>query len=241
MHILNQCITPTGTMIRLVAIVMLLVGATFSYNFQDPYFNDLLLEDLMVLQGRPAWTKTTAKDENQLHYTCCDYLNEENFNKLQQTQIVCYVENALLSTAKTKSGRMVDPVDMFSCDRLTKIKEQFICASDCVARKENITDDSGNLLGSDVLAPFVSQYYAQDVFKDGQIKEFIDACLEETKAPTTDSSSKCNPSSAEFGYCMWRKTILSCPAERQDTSPACENLRDKLLYQEAKYLSDEAP
>ncbi|KXJ81606.1 hypothetical protein RP20_CCG018600 [Aedes albopictus] len=208
------------------------------------YFqNDLLLEDLMVLQGRPALTtRASDSEESQLQYTCCDYLNEENFSKLQQTQIVCYVEHTLLSATKTKSGRAVTPVDMFSCDRLSKLKEQYICAAYCVARKENITDGSGSLLGPDILVPFVSQYYAPEVFSDDQIKEFVDTCLGEQKtddAETTPTNAKCNPSSARFGYCMWRRTILSCPTERQDTSPACDNLRDKLLYQEAKYLSDE--
>ncbi|EAT42363.1 AAEL006105-PA [Aedes aegypti] len=225
-------------MIRVLLFLTFFVGATLSYDFKDPYFNDFLLEDLMVLQGRPALKKASDSEESQLQYTCCDYLNEENFSKLQQTQIVCYVENSLLSATKTKSGRAVSPVDMFSCDRLDKLKQQYICASDCVARKENITDDSGNLLGSEVLVPFVSQYYAPEVFQDEQIKEFVDTCLGESKTDET-VANKCNPSSARFGYCMWRKTILSCPNERQDTSPACDNLRDKLLYQEAKYLSDE--
>ncbi|XP_062556152.1 uncharacterized protein LOC134220993 [Armigeres subalbatus] len=227
---------------RFLLLSTFLIGATICYDFEDPYFNDLLLEDLMVLQSRPALTRSSEDGESQLQYTCCDYLNEENFNKLQQTQIVCYVENTLLSAMKTKSGRAVSPVDMFSCDRLTKLKEQYICAADCVARKENITDSSGNLLGADVLVPFVTQYYAPEIFTSEQIKEFVDICLEGTAVEiSTAPDGKCNRSPAQFGYCMWRRTILSCPAERQDTSPACDNLRDKLLYQEAKYLADETP
>ncbi|XP_058460137.1 uncharacterized protein LOC131435890 [Malaya genurostris] len=227
-------------MLKLVICLSFLAFAA-SYDFKDSYYNEILLADLldgddslMVFDRYKRSTTEIADDKckRQHKHKCCNDSNGENLDKIKDLKRQCFTE--VKSKDRSEQGA-TEPIDMFSCEKVNRVKQDVLCALECVANKKNAVDANGNLLEPAVLIPFVKENFAADPWQEPLIPGFVDSCLQEVAEKKTKPSSeetRCNPASAQFGYCMWRQFTLACPKERQETSKKCDKVREKLLNNE---------
>lgn len=144
---------------------------------------------------------------------------------------------------------------MFSCEKVNKTKDEYVCVSECVGKKMNIVscavhydnpfnfinirfcvqlDAAGKLIDAAAIAHVknevsVSQWQ-KDVSESVAIK-----CLAEAKNVTAGKSEtadtaekKCSSAGLKFGHCLWREFTKACPKEMQSDSKKCSSLREKL-------------
>ncbi|XP_055625284.1 uncharacterized protein LOC129767974 [Toxorhynchites rutilus septentrionalis] len=226
-------------MLKLVLCLSFL-GLVASYDFQDSFYNEALLEDLldgdtltpMDRFKRSAADATEEKNrcEGRRHHKhkCCNDDNTENLEKMRDLKKQCFAE---IRAARENAARGAsESVDMFSCERVNRTKGDLVCAMECVGRKKNVVDAEGNLLEPSILVPFVKENYAADAWQEPLVAGFVDTCLKEVAEKSAKPSGKeyrCNPSASHFQYCMWRQSTLACPKEKQDTSRKCIRARER--------------
>ncbi|EDS42865.1 odorant-binding protein [Culex quinquefasciatus] len=224
-------------------ICLAFLGLVAAYDFKDSFYNELLLEDLLdsedVLTSADRFRRSPAmadpaddKCKKQHHkHKCCNDANTDNLDKIRDLKKQCFSEQK----TKERSARgMIDPVDMFNCEKMNKTKQDLICAIECVGRKKSILDKDGNLLEATKLVPFVKENFAADPWQEPLVEGFVDTCLKEVaeKMAAKTEEFRCNPASSHFGYCMWRQTTMACPKEKQEQSKKCEKIREKLANNE---------
>ncbi|XP_058065413.1 uncharacterized protein LOC131215050 [Anopheles bellator] len=221
-------------MLKLVLFVGL-VGLAVAYDFQDPYYNQILLEDMLeasedsVLLGRFRRSAGDSLDEkcSRRSHKCCNDDNVENVDKIKELKRQCFAEQRL--------KRKEEPVDMFSCERVNKTRKDVNCAMECVGRKKNIVADDGSLLEDKVLE-FAKTEIAPEEWLAPLVAGFVDTCIKEVKEKSVKSpreSGQCNPEASAFGYCMWRQISTACPKEKQIVSRRCDRIREKLANKES--------
>ncbi|XP_055535876.1 uncharacterized protein LOC129724754 [Wyeomyia smithii] len=224
-------------MIKLL-IVLSLFGLVACYDFKDPFYNELLLDELvdndLVTNDRikRAASETTEDKCKRQRHRCCNDANGENWDKIKDLKKQCYAE--VRSKDRTERG-MADPIDMFNCEKLNRTKQEMICATECIGRKKNVLDAKGNLLEPSVLISFVKEHFASDPWQEPLLADIVDSCAEEVaekKLKNAAEETRCNPSASYFKYCMWRQMTLACPKEMQESSKKCDRLREKLANNE---------
>ncbi|XP_053685998.1 uncharacterized protein LOC128735542 [Sabethes cyaneus] len=230
-------------MIKLV-IGLLFFGLVASYDFKDPFYNELLLDELLdsdmvtidrFKRAAPEATEDKCKRQHNRHRCCNDPASSDNVEQksdIKDLKKQCYAE--VRSKDRTERG-MSDPVDMFSCEKMNRTKQDMICASECIGRKKNVLDAKGNLLEPSVLIPFVKEHFASDPWQEPLVSDFVDTCMKEVaekNAKLAPEETRCNPSASSFKYCMWRQTTLACPKEMQESSKRCDRVREKLANKE---------
>ncbi|XP_058830642.1 uncharacterized protein LOC131689518 [Topomyia yanbarensis] len=225
-------------MLKLV-ICLSFLAVVSSYDFKDPYYNEILLADLLDSDDsltafdrfkRSTNEITDDKCKRQHKHKCCNDANGDNLDMIKELKKQCFTE--IKSKERTERG-MMDPIDMFSCEKVKRAKEDMICALECVGRKKNVVDAKGNLLDPAVLIPFVKENFASDPWQEPLIAGTVDDCLREVAEKNEKAEeTRCNPSSAHFGYCMWRQFTLACPKGMQEASKKCDKVREKLANNE---------
>ncbi|XP_062556149.1 uncharacterized protein LOC134220990 [Armigeres subalbatus] len=220
------------------------LGLVACYDFKDSFYNELVLEDILDSEDTPTlmdrFKRSTpeANDDkckrNHHRHRCCNDANGENMDKFRDTKKQCFSE----VRSKDRSARgMVNPVDMFDCEKMNKTKQEYICAVECVSRKFDVIDQEGNLLGADKLIQFTKDNFAADPWQESIIEGVVDTCLKEVaekneKLKASGETTTCNPASSNFGYCMWRQMTLACPKDKQEQSKKCERMRERFANNE---------
>ncbi|XP_021707988.1 uncharacterized protein LOC5567431 isoform X1 [Aedes aegypti] len=119
-------------------------------------------------------------------------------------------------------------------EELLKNRENLVCLVECIAKKHELADETGDLLHED-LAKALKEHFSVAEWKAPLLDDFIKQCFdhaeeEHEKHPTEEG--KCNPEGFDFSYCLWRHFTLACPEELQDDSERCEAIRGKLKSDE---------
>ncbi|XP_062715553.1 uncharacterized protein LOC134291603 [Aedes albopictus] len=228
-------------MFKLVVCLSVL-GLVACYDFKDSFYNELVLEDILDSEDTPTLMDRFKRSNPEMddkckrhhRHKCCNDANGDNMDKYRETKKQCFTE----VRSKERSARgMMNPVDMFDCEKMNKTKQEYICAVECVGRKFDIIDKEGNLMSADKLVKFTKDNFAADPWQDAVVDELVASCLKEVaekneKMKATGDHTTCNPSSSNFGYCMWRQMTLACPKDKQDTSKKCERMRERFANNE---------
>ncbi|XP_062556150.1 uncharacterized protein LOC134220991 [Armigeres subalbatus] len=230
-------------MFKLVACIAVL-GLVACYDFKDSFYNELILEDILDSEDTPTMmdrfkrsTAETNDDKCKRHHhrhRCCNDANDEKMEKFHETHKQCLSENR--SNGRSARGKF-NPVDMFDCEKMKKIKQDHICAMECVNRKLETVDKEGNLVDREALIQFAKNSLAADMWQEDVLGDMVDACLKEVtdkteKLKASGEPTTCNPSSSIYGYCMWHKITLACPKEKQVTSKRCDRMREMFANKE---------
>uniref|UniRef100_A0A9I3EI71 Uncharacterized protein n=1 Tax=Anopheles dirus TaxID=7168 RepID=A0A9I3EI71_9DIPT len=221
-------------MVKLILFVSL-VGFVVAYDFQDAFYNELLLDDLMDESDAPMmlnrFRRSTPEDDKcKRRYKCCNDDNNENLDKIHEIKKQCFTE----VRNKNKADGAYEPVDVFSCERLNKTKMEVICAMECVGRKKEVLNEDGTLIEGKLME-FVKSNFAADDWQQPLLGGHIDTCLKEAKekaAKNPREAGQCSSETSHFGYCMWRQLALACPKEKQVANRRCDRIREKLANNE---------
>lgn len=221
----------------LVGFVCLTVVA---YDFKDTEFNEYLMQDLLdynqeaddiFLSARIRRDTTTEnKDDDKkckskkhgLWKCCNDDSNDSTFDKFKEMKKQCFQE--------IRGPKGEESIDMFSCEKVNKTKEDFVCVTQCVGQKLNIVDKDGNLIEA-----AVKEHVKNDISSSQWQKDVSDAvsttCIAEAKEAVKANpteAGKCSCAAIKFSHCMWREMVKACPKEMQSDSNKCAKLREKL-------------
>ncbi|XP_049540364.1 glutactin-like [Anopheles darlingi] len=220
-----------------LALFVCFIGLAVSYDFKDPFYNEVLLEDMLdesvdnVMLSRFRRSASDSLDEKcKRRYKCCNDVNTENLDKIKEVKKQCFTE----VRNKNKADKTYEPVDMFSCERLNNTKTEVICAMECVARKKEILNEDGTLM-EEKLLEFTRTNFAADEWQQPLLAGFIEMCLKEAKekvAKNPREPGQCNAETSNYGYCMWRQMALACPKDKQESTKRCERMREKLANNE---------
>uniref|UniRef100_A0A182Y732 Carboxylesterase type B domain-containing protein n=1 Tax=Anopheles stephensi TaxID=30069 RepID=A0A182Y732_ANOST len=213
-----------------LAVFVGLIGFVVAYDFQDSYYNELLLQDLLddadepSMMGRFRRSPADAQDDKcKRRYKCCNDANNENLDKIHEIKKQCFAE----VRNKNKADGAYEPVDFFSCDRLNKTKMDVICAMECVGRKKEVVNDDGTLIEGKLME-FVKSNFAADDWQQPLLAGHIDTCVKEAKdkaAKSPREAGQCSSETSNFGYCMWRQMALACPKDKQVANKRCDRIR----------------
>ncbi|XP_050067538.1 uncharacterized protein LOC126556327 [Anopheles maculipalpis] len=122
-----------------------------------------------------------------------------------------------------------------SHEEMMKNREHLNCITECIAKKEGIADENGELVHTD-LARVVSEHMSTIEWKVPLAEGFIKQCFDEVEASDSafvpSDDAKCNPEGFDFVFCLWRQFTLACPEEFRDDSDKCVELREKLSNKE---------
>ncbi|XP_065073557.1 uncharacterized protein LOC135697699 isoform X2 [Ochlerotatus camptorhynchus] len=119
-------------------------------------------------------------------------------------------------------------------DELLKSRENLVCLVECIAKKHELADETGDLRHED-LAKALKEHFSVAEWKVPLVDDFIKQCFdhaEEEHEKHAPEEGKCNPEGFHFSYCLWRHFTLACPEEMQDDSERCESIRGKLKSDE---------
>ncbi|XP_049296938.1 uncharacterized protein LOC125770913 [Anopheles funestus] len=120
-------------------------------------------------------------------------------------------------------------------DEMMKNHEHLHCITECIAKKEGIADENGELIHTD-LAKIVMEHMSTIEWKVPLAEGFIKQCFDEVEAADSafepSDDAKCNPEGFDFVVCLWRQFTLACPEEFRDDSEKCVELREKLSNKE---------
>lgn len=137
---------------------------------------------------------------------------------------------------------------MFSCEKVNRTKEEYVCVTECVGKKIKIVskfkkyiiknnykcnfqlDQDGNLIEA-----AVREHVKNDLSRTEWQKNTADSvtskCLTEVREALKNKKTeagKCNCAGLKFAHCAWREFTKSCPKELQSESKKCTGLREKL-------------
>uniref|UniRef100_A0A182QPU3 Uncharacterized protein n=1 Tax=Anopheles farauti TaxID=69004 RepID=A0A182QPU3_9DIPT len=221
-------------MLKFVLFVSL-IALVVAYDFQDSFYNEVLLEDLLDDSDAPTmlsrFRRSTAEDDKcKRRYKCCNDSNNENLDKIHEIKKQCFME----VRNKNKADGAYEPVDVFSCERLNKTKMEVICAMECVGRKKEVVNEDGTLIESKLME-FVKSNFASDDWQQPLLEGHIETCVKEAKdkaAKNPREAGQCNSETSNFGYCMWRQLALACPKDKQVANRRCDRIREKLANNE---------
>ncbi|KAJ6647571.1 hypothetical protein Bhyg_02794 [Pseudolycoriella hygida] len=228
-------------MYKFVFLVCFVSLAVVAYDFSDSEYNEYLMQDLLdynqeeddvfAARNKRHTTTTENKDDDKKcksrkhgMWKCCnDNNNDSTFDKFKEMKKQCFQE--IRGTKNEEQS-----VDMFSCEKVNKTKEEFVCVTQCVGQKLNIVDKDGNLIESAVkehVKNDISSSEWQKAVSDTVSQTCIAEANEAVKANPPENG-KCNPASIKFSHCMWREMIKACPKDLQSDSNKCVKLREKL-------------
>ncbi|XP_063695604.1 uncharacterized protein LOC134827008 [Culicoides brevitarsis] len=255
-------------------ILSVLVCKSLCYEFNDPEFNKILLDDLIeyealaddelplqdiadrvrrdvsevaMIKEKEKESNSNAKEEKckkphfGRHNRCCN----DGFEKSEEMKALkkeCFGEMKKHRKSR-KEGDVADnmkddsTLDVFSCEKVEKNKNNVVCAMECVAKKQGTLTDEG-IPDVDKLKEIMKKQYKEDAWQLKHIDDFVDSCLAEVAAKMvmqkmnatttmTNEQSKCNAGPSIMAHCLWRKIVLNCPEELQDKSQQCQNMREK--------------
>ncbi|XP_075211346.1 uncharacterized protein LOC142318774 [Lycorma delicatula] len=239
-----------------VIYVATLVTLTASYDFSDPVFNEYLQTELKELGDLVAEDKigTIRVQRNADHSqnqdvaddyfkckhrnlkSCCGKLNiMKNYGeKGKPYGKECYekVMNDFKSIQNSSAPSDDDDgmMDMFSCEKIKLVKMKHICVHECIGKKTKIINEDGSLSPDGI-----RQYAKENMFTEDWSKELggkaVEKCLSQNynhMVKMEDMEGKCNPTSVQFQYCLWREIETNCPESKMDTKPKCIRLRERL-------------
>jgi len=226
-------------MYKFVFLICFVCAAVVAYDFKDSEYNEYLMQDLLdynrekddvFVLGRNR-REIENKDEDKKcksrkhgMWKCCnDNNNSSTFDKFKEMKKQCFQE--------IRGNKNEDqPLDMFSCEKVNKTKEEFVCVTQCVGQKLNIVDQDGNLIEAALKVHVKNDISSSEWQKEASDK-ISDLCIAEAKeavkAKPTEAG-KCSSASLKFSHCMWREMIKACPAALQSDSNKCVKLREKL-------------
>ncbi|XP_026469696.1 uncharacterized protein LOC113373627 [Ctenocephalides felis] len=233
-------------------LAVVLVGAAVAYDFKDSYYNELLqadLEDNLDIEGALYNHRVTRETENKdeekkcrgrdrYHKSsCCSEADDIKAHSEHMKELKKQCFNEVRAAAKQSRALAGDEqqqpmMDIFSCERMNKTKSEIVCVMQCVAKKQNLIDDNGDLKLAD-LTKYVKEELLigaewQKAMADKTIAKCAEEAREEASKPRTNPNA-CNPSAIKFGHCVWREVQFACPADKIQDMQKCQKLRERLV------------
>jgi len=229
-------------MYKLILFVCFVSAAVVAYDFKDSEFNEYLMQDLLdynqeaddvfvSARNRRDTTTTENKEDDKKckskkhgMWKCCnDSSNDSTYDKFKEMKKQCFQE--------IRGNKNEDqPMDMFSCEKVNKTKEEFVCVTQCVGQKLNIVDKDGNLIEAAV-KEHVKNDISSSEWQKAVSDSVSDTCIAEAKEAVKANppqEGKCNCAAIKFSHCMWREMVKACPKAMQSDSNKCIKLREKL-------------
>ena len=116
--------------------------------------------------------------------------------------------------------------DPFNCEEMKKIRSDFICIGECMAKKQKHLKENGEI-DRDAIVADLKKHVAGTEWKLAAAEGIVDKCLAEAKA-AEKTDDKCSTVPLKVSHCIWGQFIQSCPAEKQHDSKRCQKIRSKL-------------
>uniref|UniRef100_A0A1B0CB53 Odorant-binding protein n=1 Tax=Lutzomyia longipalpis TaxID=7200 RepID=A0A1B0CB53_LUTLO len=222
-------------------IIFLLVSTTLlslvvGYDFSDPIYNSVLsteileaLEDEEIDASIPVnyrirrESSVLPEDDKRCKprrsgWMCCrDQIERsDTHDRLKEMKRQCYHE--IRATHDD-----AEPFDMFSCERLKRIKQDTECAKECIAKKLEFLDEKGDFR-EDFVKDFFRNNYTEAQWAKEKSDGIVEKCLKEAKDEKAIEGRKCSTKPIKFYYCMWKELSLACPQEKKKDSRMCNRL-----------------
>ncbi|XP_053676482.1 uncharacterized protein LOC128726683 [Anopheles nili] len=214
------------------------VGFVLAYDFKDPFFNEILLENLLddseslPLSGRFPRSAVDVLDKRcKRRYPCCIVSNDAVLDTMIDIKMDCFRE----IRAKNRVGKAAaEPINVFNYEGLNKTKEELICAMECAGLRYNFHNEEGgaNLHLFLDFAKSIMASQPEISLKDQQeIMGHIQSCIKEAQEKVSlnpPMPGQCSPFASDFGYCIWRRETIHCPKKHRVENHRCDRIREKL-------------
>lgn len=200
---------------------------------------------------KPLKEKECKRQHFGRHNRCCN----DGFEKSEEMRAIkkeCFGEIKKQRKSRKNEGGDNESLDVFSCEKVEKNKANVMCAMECIAKKQGTVsifhlifnalrhnqilqlNDDG-IPDVDKLKSIIKKQYKENAWQLKVIDDFVDNCFAEVAAKmvlqrqndTTSTTPKCNAGPSIMAHCLWRQIVLNCPAELQDQSQQCKNIREK--------------
>ncbi|XP_053676494.1 uncharacterized protein LOC128726693 [Anopheles nili] len=222
-----------------------LVGLVVAYDFKDPFFNEIVLWNLMDDAEAPSLSdrfRRSAADildkRCQRRFICCNDLSTASLDTMLDMKKECIMEvlqkNSSANEPTPESAPEVGTVNVFTFEGLEQTKRDVICTFECTGRKNNMIDENGAIY-EEKLLDFTKLIFTPTDPQQQFLEEHMKICVKEAKerlALSPPEPGQCNPTASHFGYCMWRQLTVYCPMEKRVESPRCDRIREKLANNE---------
>ncbi|GAB0089473.1 hypothetical protein DMENIID0001_040160 [Sergentomyia squamirostris] len=214
-----------------------IVAVAVAYDFTDPIYNSVLSTELLEAlddeeidvtlpvnyRTRRDAASPLLEDDKRCKpkrsgWMCCrDQIEKtDTHDKLKEMKKQCYQEIRA-------NHDDAEPFDMFSCERLKRIKEDTECAKECIAKKLNFLDDNGDFR-EDFVKDFFRNDYTEAEWAKEKSDEVVGKCLSEASNEKRSDDKKCSSKPIKFYYCMWKEFSIRCPQDRKKDSRMCNRL-----------------
>lgn len=137
---------------------------------------------------------------------------------------------------------------MFSCDRVNRWKIVVTCTIDCVAQNLGMVNiqpficlvidtfllqiNSDGIINVDVAKRVILENFATRSWEQNVSDDLVEKCSKNIATIASKQVNgfglECSSKAAEFAYCMWRELFLICPADKQQITKQCDQLRSVL-------------
>uniref|UniRef100_A0A1B0GPA7 Odorant-binding protein n=1 Tax=Phlebotomus papatasi TaxID=29031 RepID=A0A1B0GPA7_PHLPP len=211
------------------------LSLAIAYDFSDPIYNSVLsseileaLEDEEIDVNVPvnyrARRDVAPPEEDKRCKTrksgwmCCrDQIEKtETHDKLKEMKKECYQEIRA-------NHDDAEPFDMFSCERLKRIKQDTECAKECIAKKLEFLDENG-AFREDFVKDFFRNNYTEAEWAREKSDSVVTKCLAEANKEKSSEDRKCSSKPIKFYYCMWKEFSTLCPQDKKRDSRMCNRL-----------------
>jgi hypothetical protein len=199
------------------------------YEFDDPLFNQVLLQDLLDANDyeasslrvrRQSGAESASPPPKRGHdgpgchgppggrgpegwkdKSCCeDKLFNETFHEgMHKIKMECFEET------RKASGTENSPPDAFHCGGMGRAKKEFACVMLCVAKKQNIIDDNDEIMEDEAKTFLKTEALAPEWAKE-KSDDIVDKCAKE--AIKMDEKPKSNEIDDDEKTPKCRKTAL---------------------------------
>ncbi|KAF5273569.1 hypothetical protein FQR65_LT04567 [Abscondita terminalis] len=237
------------------ALLLTLAVCSQCYDFQDPYYNQVLAADIQELENATQYeedteelhsrrrravlasttikpTATPAKETcRPISYSpCCDVKETDTTPREQEYRKTCYKEifgkkDDNKTTGKTTRTSVYDP---FNCDKINKIRNDILCMGQCVAQKTKMADPEGNLVTTG-LTKYLTDKYA-GTWVASMAKTISTKCMKQVQEATAyfnknKAAGTCNPAISELAFCFYREIQMNCPADQIQNPKRCDSFK----------------
>ncbi|PSN36291.1 hypothetical protein C0J52_20309 [Blattella germanica] len=178
---------------------------------------------------RQAADPSVCPNDQMSFLSCC---GKDSFHKDLEKQMTLMFSCAVELNITNMHPNNTDP---FSCEVIQKQQEAMICLTECVTKKLNLMDDSGNLKEAEVKEMTKSQL--SEDWKKEIADKAVTTCIEKTKNPPAAMAAgnhKCSLKPLLFGHCIWNEIHANCPEDKKIKSTMCTFVTEAMKQYQQK-------